>query len=713
MGKQPGGEQMTSKASEYRIADRAEHGDEQLHHQSEPRAEHPNSAYQAANQHLVKDGDELKSVNEQVSLEFQQRKNPAEYDPSERKTVVGAVEQAFNQTDWNGKEERRIAAEDIAQNLFQPMYRRMELAAAAAEYKLRDEFIEELRREQVEHLKERDDGTGRVVLEIGLKDIETAQRLAEHSNGAFHVVSTWQLDNYRDQFADALYDSGEHPEESRQAMEDALGQAVAYYNGEIPRKPELVEEHRGEVNLAAAEPEEGAKHAEASEAVEHGEAGEEERTEFEKLEGMNEGNLAEHIEGTLDEKLQHTWTLATAWQTEGHPDAAAAFQVHEALYDMSYDGIESSIDGGNAESYTKIMEGLQERDEQLREQMEAGEGFIDIEGYFRPALPEQFGNLEEAREYAEKMRANLERYQEDISAAHYQIVNHMLEQLEHGTEFGAPGMKPADLGEDLRGLHGIAGGIDYAMRAEDPVYWELHGLDSDARQERLKAMGEDQLKAAQAEGYREILQLDQGQWEDKIAEEKLLRECLAENLDDLLSRAEHNLEIMTAGSGQSPDTTFGETHRAFLNNVEYVPEYFRTFREGNMLEIEGAPEPLEMASFDADEEPLSSPARFNYLHGPAESYRQNFRQIHDEAIYRRFGNEKPLTGEDFRYIGDGVEVTPEKTRLLYHLVTRFGETLDHAQEHPEGLENAMPKLVEYSKVMTNLVKKKEPAPDTD
>ena len=50
----------------------------------EHQTEHPNSSYQAANQHMVKFNDELKVINEQTSLDFEFRKNPAEYDLAER-----------------------------------------------------------------------------------------------------------------------------------------------------------------------------------------------------------------------------------------------------------------------------------------------------------------------------------------------------------------------------------------------------------------------------------------------------------------------------------------------------------------------------------------------------------------------------------------------------------------------------------------------------
>lgn len=54
--------------------------------------------------------DELRSVNEQAALNFDPRKNPAEYDMRERQEMVEAVEKAFNQTKWNSAFERRTTA---------------------------------------------------------------------------------------------------------------------------------------------------------------------------------------------------------------------------------------------------------------------------------------------------------------------------------------------------------------------------------------------------------------------------------------------------------------------------------------------------------------------------------------------------------------------------------------------------------------------------
>ena len=83
------------------------------------------STWERNNQHMVKFADELKAVNEEVALDFDRRKNPAEYDADERKTMLEAVTEAFNAANWNSSSEQRQAAEAVAHSIFQPMYHRV------------------------------------------------------------------------------------------------------------------------------------------------------------------------------------------------------------------------------------------------------------------------------------------------------------------------------------------------------------------------------------------------------------------------------------------------------------------------------------------------------------------------------------------------------------------------------------------------------------
>ena len=335
--------------------------DENTEGKEEHRTEHPNSSYQAANQHMVKFNDELKAINEQTAMDFEFRKNPAEYDLAERKEALEAVEQAFNKTQWNSNWERRIAAEDIAQNSFQPMYRRIEFAEAAVQHKLPDEFLEAAKQEQIEYAEEHQTEDGARVLEIGVKDIETAQRLVEHSKGAFQIVSTWQLDHYRDQFTDALYDSDKNPNATEQ-MGKFLEQGINHYNGEISREAHLEAHLDGkteEGNIFQQDDEAASGKRQMAE-EEYAEPSDAEMLTFKRLQGLDEETLDHEVSELLHQKLQHTERYLEELQKAGHRDADAAAEVQRTIHEAAYDGIQSSLEKNDDETFGKILRNIEE-----------------------------------------------------------------------------------------------------------------------------------------------------------------------------------------------------------------------------------------------------------------------------------------------------------------------------------------------------------------
>ena len=351
-------------------AERNEYTEEKLDERLEHKKEHPNTSYQAANQHMVKFEDELRAVNEQVAMDFDRRKNPADYDASERKGMLEAVNEAFNKTEWNSASERRMAADDIAQNAFQPMYGRMEIAEAAAQYKLPEPFLEELANEKITEFKLlTGDGKEEEIPMFVVKDIETARRMVEKSNGQFQI-STWQMDHYRDQFADALYSSDKN-DKAMEQMEDSLEKGIRYYNGDLP-------EEESDQKQASHGPDEPM------------EPGYRELMEFRKLETMNEYEIEHNLKEILSGKLRHTNIYLDNLQQADHPDAAAVNEVQQALHELNQAGIMTSIQRGNEENYAKIMRNTEEADEKLALQMKEGKGSVNGMDYRQPTLPEEF-----------------------------------------------------------------------------------------------------------------------------------------------------------------------------------------------------------------------------------------------------------------------------------------------------------------------------------
>ena len=421
-------------------AERTEFTDEKTEDKTQYPAENRDNSYLAANQHMVKFADELRGINEQAALGFDRRKNPAEYDLKEKQEMLEAVTEAFNATNWNSAIERRLAADDIAQNLYQPMYPRVEIAEAAVQHKLPGEFMQELKQEKIEYFENKPDDTGAEALHFTVRDMETAERMVEQSNGMFHVVSTRNLDHYRDQFADALYSSDRH-EGAAGLMESSLDDAIRLYNGDVShvkRWDEALDEtatfseqeaeHKGESNQRQAEEYEGESDQQQAEG--QLEPSDRESAAFHNLQSMDEYTLDHNIRDMLNEKLDHTQEYLTELQMNRNPDANAVAQVHEALYEMSYEGIQQSMEQGDEENYARILRHIEGADEQLALEVRERNGFIGGEDYVQPKPPESFTNLDDITGYADEVRKQINEQRDEIPQLTYDINDKLLERLD-------------------------------------------------------------------------------------------------------------------------------------------------------------------------------------------------------------------------------------------------------------------------------------------
>ena len=574
--------------------EKLDYRDEITEGKEEHRTEHPNSSYQAANQHMVKFKDELKAINEKTAMDFEFRKNPAEYDLAERKEALEAVEQAFNKTQWNSKWERRIAAEDIAQNSFQPMYRRIELAEAAAQHKLPDEFLAAAKEEQIEYAEEHQTEDGVKVLEFQVKDIETAQRLVEHSNGAFQIVSTWQLDHYRDQFADALYDSDKNPNAAEQ-MGKFMEQGINYYNGEIPRDAHLDGKTEGGNTFQQDDETASGKQQMAKEEVEYDEPSYAEMLTFRRLENLDEEALDHEVSELVHQKLQHTETYLEELQKAGHRDADAAAQVQRTLHETAHDGIQSSVEKGDEENFSKILRNIEEANRELALKMWERKGFVEGgPDYQQPVLPDEFKNMTAVAEYSDQVETLREEYQKDISTMNHMLIKQMLERMDtrreavEGVQEGwdKAGYRPGDevppgmtdrrilegilpeLAEDFQEMHNIAAGLDYLMRVEDPVYWKLNHMD--AEEKRGKAVRD----TARALGRRETSHRRPTRGENV----EFVLETLQASFSRDLETASYAEAMLRGQQSKDEATAFRTSHRTILDEMENITGYARTIR---------------------------------------------------------------------------------------------------------------------------------------
>lgn len=488
------------------VEEAVEFRDEKLEHSQDFRND-ADSTWERNNQHIVKFTDELKTVNEQVALDFDHRKNPAQYDLEERRTMLDAVTDAFNAANWNGMSERRLAAESVAHSLFQPMYHRVEIAEAATQHQFPEQFIESLKQEQIEYLEQKidDDGLPGEVLEFQVQDYETALRMVEESKGTFQIVSTSRLDHFRDRFADALYNN-EEDENARAMMEHQLESAVAYYNGDLSRDDRfgravrrLISEqgedwrpdNPGETN-EKGEPEENLLENLWHRGNEVVEPDYRNMLSFSGLENMSAYEMDQEIREILNEELHHVQDYADQMKVQNHPDLNAVRQIQEALRDMTHDGIQGSVENGNGENFAAIMKNMKGTDEELASELRQNAGFIKAEDYEPPALPERFEAILEMSEYADRAEDALIDFRESISPLHHGIAMNLLEKLDNRLEAlegiqedwkkanynaGDPvpdGVTdPKVFHEDMQEAHKVAEALNYMLRPRNEELWGM------------------------------------------------------------------------------------------------------------------------------------------------------------------------------------------------------------------------------------------------
>ena len=498
-----------TRDTEYRdrtgVEDEAEGRDEKVEGEAEAKdkektefsSDGRDNSFRAANQHIVKFTDELRSINEKAALNFDRRKNPAEFDMSERKEMVEAVEQAFNQTDWNSASERREAADDVAQNMFQPMYPRVEIAEAAVQHKLPSEFIEGLKQEKLNYFELRDDGA----LQCTVNNMEAAKRLVEKSDEVFHIASTRQLDYHRDQFADALYNSDKH-EDAHDLMEKSLDDAVHYHSGDISGVRRWDEPTEEKNDFWNPDEEEADQRQAEGDSMESSEPGYREMLAFRNLENMNEYQMDYTIRDILNEKLYHSDEYIADLQSSQHPDAEAVLHVKDALHEMTYDGIKEAVDNGNAENFALILRNIEESDNKLALEMRETNGFVRGEEYVPPKLEPEFNSPEMAKEYVEAVWDKVKEYREEMPDLHYGIAKRLLGDLDSRAgmleQSESPGLSP-ETAEEYRAMQQTAGALDYLMRPHDTEFWKMCDLDDD----QLKAKMELQTIISLDEGFRD------------------------------------------------------------------------------------------------------------------------------------------------------------------------------------------------------------------
>lgn len=471
---------------------------EETEYQTEYRADERNNSWVEANPKLAEFYEELRSLNHRAAESLEGRKNPAEYRLEEKQELVEAVSQAFNQVEWSSRRERFQAAGDIADHLYSPLYRRVEYAEAMAAYEVPEEFIQDLKQEQIEYLDLKLDEAGRERLEVQVKDLETARKMVEDSGGAFHIVSTRNLDRYRDQFADALYASDRDPE-AQSRMETSLEAAVSYYQGDIT-KVERWDEHVPETNSlwTGEEPEGDRKQTEAG-AEEQREDWEVEA--FRKLQKMDEYEREAEIERFLEEKLSHTAEYVHERTVAGQGDAMALTGIHQAMHAMVAETIRENARKPEQEEGVSFLAHVEAEDLGLQAMLEERDGLIDPAGYRQPTPPADWTDPNRVNDYLAELRSEPGLQETELDGLHHALIERLADRIQEQTE-ELQGLDPREYEEEFLQMQQDGAALEYLTRAADPVFWRLREAGLEQQEAVLDENMERQLEQGINDGLR-------------------------------------------------------------------------------------------------------------------------------------------------------------------------------------------------------------------
>ena len=659
-----------------------EHVDEQLQHRTEESRDGRDSSYDAANQHLVKFHNELKNINEDAALEFEKQKNPAEYGLEERKEALEAHLEAFRSTGWKDDSERREAADDIAQSVFQPMYPRISLADAASQYQLPQQFLEELQNENIEYLEVKLDDEGNERLEMRAKDIETAQRLVEASQGSFQVSSTRQMDHCRDQFADALYDSNGT---SLERMNDALEKGVELYDGRADWTKFTCPQCGHQDNAGGIG---GCSQCGAKEGEEKLEASYREKLAFDNLRGMDEFSLEEAVRGMVSQKLFHMQGYSDFVRDEEDGDEAQVIlDINETLHEMAQEGIRSSIEQGNEDRFVEITRILEEASTDLAVDMRANAGFVTSEGYESPRPPGgDYDRNQMHRQLAANTMELAAEHRDGMNPLSYQIMEKLNGKLQTQSDIMErwtaeaeqnpedlldPGME-TEYRNDLKRQEELANAMQYLMRARDGEFWAISKMEEGELEEYTSNLVEKIIRDRLAE--HDIEQMD-GRYQldgpQSVILDRLSREAereLVENIEygpaaapehnEILRRTQERVEryLNILETGEQPIIMDGTFHRGPGRLEDFDPESAGPNELMRIHEDYGRQAVILMQCFDANMN--------GEMHGGNDDENKMFWNLIDEYDDARckFGNEKdPLKWRE-------ISVTMQDTADAIHSI---------------------------------------------
>ena len=430
----------------------------------------------------------LEARDEKAASAFSSERNLMDLQKDDRKQVLEHTVEAFNQMDFVTPEDRHEAAQLVAQNLFNPMYKEIDLTEAKTDARFDSKLIQSLETEGISDYRilEKPDGTAELHFQVN--SLEQYGRIQEQSGYAVRLVEVadyansnvqtgggsngkgqntkeiWEPSSYRAIVAKTQLDTDVDPLEMQKLVDAGKDKFVRALAGSLHAPGFTVENMDRALGYANS-------YAVGDQTTLELDA------DFKHLLDQDPQRAAQLAEVRMETNFS---VLDNAIRSMGHDDPNTADglkYVSEAVRDVHLENIFQALENKDQTMFHIARDNAKDNADLMAHAVSHGVGLVHMDGYQQPDFPaDGFASRDDINGYVQQIENILERMNFGQMDEVYQAAVHSLnEQLRAGdaaiadqaAAWGtgdAAGLSPEQTSELYESATNIGKGIHHLLK---------------------------------------------------------------------------------------------------------------------------------------------------------------------------------------------------------------------------------------------------------
>ena len=430
----------------------------------------------------------LEARDEKAFTAFSSERNLMDFDKDDRKQVLEHTVDAFNQMDFVTPEDRHEAAQLVAQNLFNPMYKEIDLTEAKTDARFDSKLLQSLDNEGITEYTVLEKPDGSAELHFRVDSLEQYGRIEEQSGYAVRLVEVadytrssmpsseestgkgnankvvWEPSGYRATVAEAELQTDVDPFEMQKLVDIEKEKFVTALTGSLHAPGFTLEnmdqalEHANAYTL-------GAQPTLQFDA------------DFKNLLEQDPQRAAQLAEVRMDTNFS---VLDNAIRQMGHDDPNTADglkYLSEAVRDVHLENIFQALENKDQTMFHIARDSAKDNADLMAHAVTRGVGLVRMDGYQPPDFPpEGFKSRDDIHGYVQQIETMLETMNFGQMDEIYQAAVHSLnEQLRAGADAindqavawgtgDASGLNPQQATELYESATNIGKGIHHLLK---------------------------------------------------------------------------------------------------------------------------------------------------------------------------------------------------------------------------------------------------------